>query len=205
MGWWNRNEYPVEKIRQWIADGKTQQWIGDQLQVSPKLIYKVCKKHGIQCQRTGPRAGVGHPCWKGGVLIDQDGYRLVYCPGHPAAREPRKKYVLEHRLVMERHLGRYLTEKEVVHHKNKDKTDNRVENLILYSQNSDHLREELNGRIPNWTEDGKRRIREGLEKAAEMIRLRSKPNGTSNTQTTNRQTTPPDTDHQPASETVGEP
>ena len=111
-----RIDWPVDQIRLWIESGKTQAWIGHELKhLCPntknpsKLIYKVCKKHGIKCQRTGPRAGEGHPEWKGGRLIDKDGYVLVYSPGHPHARRPRKKYVVEHRLVMEKHLGRYLS------------------------------------------------------------------------------------------------
>ena len=49
----NRNiEYPVEQIRQWIADGWTQAKIAEELassldsRISAKLIYKVCKKPG---------------------------------------------------------------------------------------------------------------------------------------------------------------
>ena len=157
--------YPVEQIRQWIADGKTQAWIGEQLGVSPKLIHKVCRKHSITCQRTGPRSAAGHPNWKGGRIIDANGYVSVYTPEHPYARKPRLKYVFEHRLVMEHHLGRYLKLGEVVHHRNGKKQDNRIENLQLFQRNSDHLRHELTGRVPKWTEDGKARILTGLLKA----------------------------------------
>ena len=64
-----------------------------------------------------------HPNWKGGRYIDSHGYVQV--------RVAPNKYVREHRLVMERHLGRPLAKGECVHHRNGDKSDNQLENLEL--------------------------------------------------------------------------
>ena len=157
-------DWPVDQMRQWIeVDGLTQEIVGQKLGVSPKLVHKACKRFGIQCQRRGPRGGAGHPNWEGGRHSDKNGYILVHRPGHPMARSlgssHKPAYVLEHRLVMAEYLGRMLEPYEVVHHKNADVTDNRIENLELYTSNAQHLRDELTGRCPNWTPDGEQRLR----------------------------------------------
>ena len=173
-----RIDYPIEEIRQRIAAGETQQQIADSLRqtldhrITAKLIYKVCKKHEIKCQRTGPRSGEGHPEWKGGRIQDRNGYIHVFVPDHPEClrlNETRRikanggyyrkeKYIQEHRLVMEKHLGRYLLPTEVVHHINGQKDDNRLSNLVLFGSNAEHLKADLKGRCPKWSEDGKARI-----------------------------------------------
>ena len=66
--------------------------------------------------------------WKGGKMLDGKGYILIYCPEHPHAVN---KYVPEHRLIIERALGRYLTKEEFVHHRNGIKDDNTLENLQI--------------------------------------------------------------------------
>jgi len=67
-----------------------------------------------------------------------EGYVLIYKPKHPACN--KQGYVFEHRLVMEKYLGRFLSGKEIIHHKNRIRDDNRLCNLQLFSSNKDHLR-----------------------------------------------------------------
>ena len=89
------------------------------------------------------RKGEKHKHWKGGFTIISTGYRKVHVPKddffHSMA-DP-SSYVLEHRLVMAKHLGRCLHRWEIVHHKGtkypkgsiENKQDNRIENLQLIS------------------------------------------------------------------------
>lgn len=50
------------------------------------------------------------------------------------------KRIPDHRLVMEKVIGRKLKSSEVVHHINFNKRDNRPENLMLFKSNSDHIK-----------------------------------------------------------------
>jgi len=50
------------------------------------------------------------------------------------------KLKYEHRHIMEQHLGRELLPTEVVHHKNEDARDNRIENLELIESQAEHVR-----------------------------------------------------------------
>jgi hypothetical protein len=62
--------------------------------------------------------------------IDHRGYVIVIVDG---------RRVREHRLVMERAIGRLLTDSEVVHHKDGNKANNALENLELLPNQSAHL------------------------------------------------------------------
>jgi hypothetical protein len=92
--------------------------------------------------RTKERA----PRWKGGRKIRRDGYVLAVAPDahpHPSYVHPTSgvKYVLEHRLVMEQALGRYLDPEEVVHHRDENPSNNEIGNLEVFASQADHMHE----------------------------------------------------------------
>ena len=90
------------------------------------------------------RSGDNHPAWRGGRIVEPDGYVKVHRPEHPAAVSG---YVPEHRLVMEAHLGRYLSAIEVVHHEDEVPGHNDLSNLRLFPDQAAHKRHHEAGRV----------------------------------------------------------
>ena len=87
--------------------------------------------------RRGLSNGPNHPLWKGGEYIDVEGYKRIYEPQHPHATA--RGYVKEHIKVIVEMLGRPLKKGEQVHHINRNRLDNRIENLQLVTI-SEHMR-----------------------------------------------------------------
>ena len=92
---------------------------------------------GTKTGRYEKRAA-NNPKWRGGSITEADGRTLIYCPDHPLPNHSGI-YVYRYRLIMEKHLGRFLLKSELVHHKNGNCTDDRLENLEVTSR-SDHAR-----------------------------------------------------------------
>lgn len=67
-----------------------------------------------------------------GSRQDKQGYIVIYSPDHPYRNSTN--YVPEHRLVVEKSIGRYLTRSEIVYHRNGIKSDNRLENLEVVTR-----------------------------------------------------------------------
>lgn len=75
-----------------------------------------------------------------------DGYVVVHVPKHPHAT--KEGYVMFHTVIMERAIGRYLNENEVVHHINHIRDDNRLENLQLMDKH-EHMSMHMKERYEN--------------------------------------------------------
>lgn len=95
-----------------------------------------CTCHRCKATR-GELTKEANPWWKGGKRVHKSGYIYILIDEDDPMRcmAGREAIVFEHRLVMARHIGRPLTDNETVHHRNGNKTDNRIENLELWIGN----------------------------------------------------------------------
>lgn len=88
------------------------------------------------------RCGEQNSKWRGGRYKNSDGYMSILLTSDnfffPMTSKNRP-YVMEHRLVMAKYLGRCLLPWEVIHHKNGIKDDNRLENLELLPSQRQHI------------------------------------------------------------------
>ena len=102
-------------------------------------------------------SGVNNPAWKGGVMMNRHhgnykGAIYVQCPTAFLSMARKDGYVIQHRLMVAQAIGRPLLRTEVVHHINHNSLDNRIENLQLFANNSDHKRYERHGSpLPIWS------------------------------------------------------
>lgn len=117
-----------------MSERKRQWWLNASEEQRTETRARIKENHA---RPTLGMRGEDHPAWKGGRYTNKrDGYVLVYAPSHPSAVKATNGvggYVLEHRLVMERAIGRCLLPDEDVNHRNGIKDDNRPENLALVS------------------------------------------------------------------------
>jgi len=117
-----------------MSDSKNEYWADGELSGAHREIAKEVgrrNKDRILLSMRGPN----HPAWKGGQM-HTDGYVYLLRPDHPNCN--KRGYIPRSHLVMENHIGRYLKPGEVVHHEG-ERDDDRIEMLILFPLNKDHL------------------------------------------------------------------
>src|SRR3989344_2243868 len=85
--------------------------------------YTPKQKRAIVLRNFKQAKGSTSPNWKGGREITKAGYIRIWIS--------RDERIMEHRMVMEKHVGRKLNRNEVVHHINGNNSDNRLSNLQL--------------------------------------------------------------------------
>lgn len=149
----SKTKWPQLSDKSWLMEQlktKSYQQIADELGTTRGNISDRVRRFGIQKKiseaisegikkvypdgRRGPLAAN----WQGGRRRSNHGarsdgklkeYIYLHRPNHPNCT--KDGYVMEHRLVMEESVGRFLRWDEVVHHKNGDTLDNRIDNLQL--------------------------------------------------------------------------
>lgn len=86
------------------------------------------------CRNKG-RIGLKHNTKK--IITNGSGYKGVYIFDY-FTHNSRTKYVPEHRLIMEKKIGRKLTNEEIVHHIDGNRQNNNPENLMLLPNKREH-------------------------------------------------------------------
>ena len=131
----------LNELARLYAEGKTLAELAAISGFSDEKVRRLLRGAGIERRPRGQPAGKYLP--NGGQTTDKDGYILLKANDHPNANSGG--YVREHRLIMERMLGRYLLPGEVVDHRDGNKANNAISNLELYASNGAHKREDMLG------------------------------------------------------------
>ena len=117
----------MDKICKFIGCTKSAYWKNEGKRGWCSIHYRRWQRHG------DPSVCKYAPDGSGCVF---KGYKIITVNGD---------YILEHRHIMEQHLGRKLNPSEIIHHINGNRLDNRIKNLMIDNQ-SNHARNHMKQR-----------------------------------------------------------
>jgi hypothetical protein len=116
----------------------------------PAKVKHLCSKHYERWRKYGDTSQIKKKYRRDyDRKINRYGYVEIYRPDHPNAM-PSTGWALEHRIIMSDHLNRPLLEDENVHHRNGNRTDNRIENLELWCSSQPSGQRPID--LVNWAE-----------------------------------------------------
>ena len=117
--------------QKYLTEGLSLRAIARICNVTHGAIYDWVKHYNFKSHPVGDGRAERSPHWRGG-LYKENGYRRInQGRGHG--------YKLEHRIIVEKIIGRPLARKEVIHHINFNRSDNHPNNLYLFPSNSEHM------------------------------------------------------------------
>lgn len=125
-------EQEKQMVQMYEVEGISQMAIARRMGLTQPNVSRILRRNGVKPTRY-VATGEKHGSWKGGRVKLHGGYWYILVDNDDPLAVMRTSvgYVLEHRLVMARSLGRPLLRSESVHHINGDTGDNRIENLQL--------------------------------------------------------------------------
>jgi len=126
-----------ESRKKGLLEGRIKTWNKGLTKKDPRVLKNISGnsrntqfKKGLRPNKCGNK----NDNWKGG-LHEHQGYIYILKPEHPNALNG---YIAKHRLVMEKHIKRFLKKEEVVHHKDHNTGNNKLNNLMLLKNLGEH-------------------------------------------------------------------
>ena len=115
------------------------------LLASGKHVHKMTEERK-QIQRE-QMMGEKNRAWKGGVTYFKThgnyvGVKYIRCPKEYLSMARKDGYVMEHRILVAKEIGRPLLRTEVIHHIDHNPANNNISNLILFTNNQVHKKHE---------------------------------------------------------------
>ncbi len=133
------------------------------LGLTPRYVRKVRTIMNLPRPSVGAGLRELNHQWIGGRKVDLDGYVLL---------ETQPYRILEHRLVMEKTIGRPMTSVEVVDHIDGLTLHNDPANLRLFPNNAEHLKATITGREKRISRSGRSCRRDANPLPVDTYRVR---------------------------------